>query len=122
MRYFALLIFFTLISCFELERNCSSFKTGKFESELVVNGQKLSTSFERNDSLQIENFNNKIDTFTVRWVNDCEYILENKKPKNLVEKKAIQVRIIKTTENQYTYEYSYVGDTKKQQGTVTKVK
>ena len=111
-----------LVSCYNQERNCKDFKTGKFTSETTVEGKKYISSFERNDSIQVENFNNIIDTFTIRWINDCEYILENIKPKNREEKKAIHVKILNTKELKYNFEYSFVGDAKKQFGSVTKVK
>lgn len=111
----------SLFSCYKQERNCTTFKTGKFSSETTVEGKKYTTTFERNDSMQIENFNNKIDTFSIRWINDCEYILENSKPKNREEKKAIHVKILNTKDLTYNFEYSFVGETKKQKGSVTKM-
>jgi hypothetical protein len=36
---------------------------------------------ERNDSIEIETFEGKTDTASIRWVNDCEYILQNYIPK-----------------------------------------
>lgn len=116
-----LVLSMTLFSCYEQERNCTAFKTGKFSSETTVEGKKYSTTFERNDSMQIENFNNKIDTFSIRWINDCEYILENIKPKNREEKKAVHVKILNTKDLTYNFEYSFVGETKKQKGSVTKM-
>ena len=115
--------FFTtilLVSCYNQERNCKDFKTGKFTSETTVEGKKFTSTFERNDSIQVESFNSVIDTFTIRWINDCEYILENIKPKNREEKKAIHVKILNTKDLKYNFEYSFVGDAKKQFGSVTK--
>jgi len=57
----------------------------------------------------------------VRWVNDCELIIQKKHPRNRDEKKAISMRIVETKDNQYIMEYSFVGDIKKQTGTVTKL-
>jgi hypothetical protein len=36
------------------------------------------------------------------------------------EKKAISMTILATNKNSYTFEYSFVGDSKKQRGVVTK--
>jgi hypothetical protein len=116
-----LLLLFTLISCYNQERNCKDFKTGKFISETIIKGKKYETSFERNDSIQIEKFDNKIDTFSVRWINDCEYIMKNNRPKNREERKSISIRILNTKGKTYTFDYSYVGESKKQIGTVTKI-
>ena len=100
-----LFISFLLVSCYNQERNCTDFKTGKFTSETTVEGKKYTTTFERNDSIQIEHFNNVIDTFSIRWINDCEYILENTRPKNRAEQKAVHVKILNTKDLTYSFEY-----------------
>ena len=111
-----------LVSCYNQERNCTDFKTGKFTSETEIEGKKYTSTFERNDSIQIESYEGKIDTFKVRWTNDCEYIIQNTNPKNREEKKPVQMKILTTDSDSYTFEYSFVGDSKKQRGTVTKLK
>lgn len=121
MKQILLLFAFTLVSCYNQERTCKDFKTGKFSSETSVEGKKFTSTFERNDSIQIENYNAVIDTFSIRWINDCEYILENVKPKNRNEKKAVHVKILNTKDLKYNFEYSFVGDAKKQFGFVTKL-
>ena len=70
-----------LMSCYNVERNCADFKTGKFKFEYEIDGVKKTTVFERNDSIEIETYEGKTDTSTIRWVNDCEYILQKKHPK-----------------------------------------
>ena len=117
---YSLLILLSLTSCYNQERNCTDFKTGKFISETEIEGKKYTSTFERNDSIQIETYEGKIDTFKVRWTNDCEYVIQNINPKNREEKKAVQMKILTTKDNTYTFEYSFVGDSKKQRGTVTK--
>ena len=118
---FSLLMLILLTSCYQQERNCTDFKTGKFTSETEIEGKKYTSTFERNDSIQIETYEGKIDTFKVRWTNDCEYVMQNTHPKNREEKKAVQMKILTTNANSYTFEYSFVGDSKKQRGTVTKL-
>jgi hypothetical protein len=115
--FFLLLL---LTSCYQQERDCKNFKTGNFTSETEIEGKKLTSSFVRNDSMQIETYEGKTDTFKVRWTNDCEYIIQNIHPKNREEKKPVQMKILTTSTNSYVFEYSYVGDSKKQRGTVTK--
>lgn len=117
---YSLLILLSLTSCYNQERNCTDFKTGKFTSETEIEGKKYTSTFERNDSIQIESYEGKIDTFKVRWTNDCEYIIQNTNPKNREEKKPVQMKILTTDSDSYTFEYSFVGDSKKQRGTVTK--
>ena len=113
--------FFLLTSCYEQERKCKEFKTGKFEFTQEVNGKKLVSTFMRTENLQIETFEGKTDTATVRWVNDCEFVLEKLHPKNMKEKKAITMKILYTKDNTYTFEYSFMGDQKKMKGLVTKL-
>lgn len=115
------LLFLLLTSCYQQERNCTDFKTGKFTSETEIEGKKYTSTFERNDSIQIENYEGKIDTFKVRWTNDCEYVIQNIHPKNRAEKKPVQMKILTTNSKSYTFEYSFVGDSKKQRGTATKL-
>jgi hypothetical protein len=110
-----------LTSCYNQERNCKDFKTGKFSFEYEIDGKKKTTFFERTDSLEIETFEGKTDTSSVRWVSDCEYILQKIHPKNMQEEKAVQMKILTTKENSYTFEFSIVGDTNKHKGTVTKL-
>ena len=114
-------LFLILISCYNQERNCKDFKTGKFRFDFEVNGIKRTTIFERNESVEIETFDGKTDTSSIRWVNDCEYVLEKLHPKSLQEKKAIGMRILTTSKKTYTFEFGIVGSDKKQKGTVTKI-
>ena len=121
MKKIALLFSFSLVSCYQQERNCTDFKTGRFEFEQEIKGKKEISIFERNDSLQIETFRGKTDTSSVRWINDCEFVLQKLHPKGMKEKKAIHMKILTTNEKTYTFEYSFVGDSNKQKGIVTKV-
>ena len=110
-----------LISCYNAERNCKDFKTGKFKFEVEVNGVKKTTFFERKDSIEIETFEGKTDTSSIRWVNDCEYILQKIHPINMEEKKAIQMKILTSSKNSYTFEFGIVGSDEKKRGTVLKI-
>jgi hypothetical protein len=110
-----------IVSCYNPETNCKDFKTGKFKFEYVVDGIKKTTFFERNDSLEIETYDGKIDTASIRWINDCEYILQKTHPKNRKEKKPIGMKILTTSKNSYTFEFGMVGEDAKQRGTVIKI-
>lgn len=110
-----------LLSCYDAERNCKDFKTGKFKFDYEVDGIKKTTVFERNESIEIETFEGKTDTASIRWVNDCEYVLLKLHPKNMAEEKAIGMKILTTTKNSYTFEFGMVGSDAKQRGTVTKI-
>jgi len=119
-----ILFFFTLLiltSCYDAERNCKDFKTGQFQFDFVVNGVKKTTVFERTETMQIETYEGKTDTATVRWVNDCEFVLQKLHPKNIKEKKAISMRIVSTTKNSYTFEFGIIGSDEKQKGIAVKL-
>jgi hypothetical protein len=116
-----LLLALQIISCNNHERNCKDFKTGKFEFTQQIDGKQHTSTFVRTENLQIETYNGKTDTASVRWVNDCEFILRKLHPKTMEEQKAISMKILFTTNNTYTFEYSFVGSNKKQRGVVTKL-
>jgi len=116
------LLLFTFIGCYSPERNCIDFKTGTFEYEALVGTEVLITTFVRNDSIEVDYFKGKSDTSTVRWINNCEYIVKKINPKNRSEEKAIHIKIVTTNINEYNFEYNIVGDTKKQKGTAKKIK
>ena len=113
---------FLSYSCYEVQRNCSNFRYGTFKYERVI-GNKLSTSFFiRNNDLEIEYYNNKIDTSKIKWVNKCEFILTKLNPINNNEKKPISIKIISTHKNYYVFEFSLVGNnTKRQRGKIVKI-
>ena len=121
-KLFLLSIPFCLMGCYNQERNCVDFQTGNFLFEQEINGQKHTSTFVRTDKYEIETYNGKTDTASIRWVNDCEYILQKLHPKNMAEKKAVQMKILSTSENGYTFEYSIVGDSNKQKGEIKKIK
>ena len=114
-------VLFLLYSCFQEQRNVADFKTGKYEFIQTINGKKQTTIFERSDSLQIEKYNNKVDTASVRWVSESEFILQNLHPKTMNEKKAISMKILSTSKTGYSFEYAFVGEEKKQQGFAKKL-
>lgn len=123
MQKFLLLLLLAtgFVSCYQPERNCSDFKTGTFEFESYLNGELVKTRFVRNDTMEIDYFRGKADTSSIRWINDCEYLVTNQNPKNRAEEKPIHMKILTTKKNTYTFEYGLVGDTKKQKGTAVKV-
>lgn len=123
MRFSLLLISLLFLnSCYESERNCSDFKTGTFEFEALSGTEVFKTTITRNDSIEIDFFNGKSDTSSIRWINDCEYVLQKIHAKNQAEKKAILIKILTTNKNNYTFEFSEVGKTKTSKATARKVK
>ena len=94
-----------LLSCYDADRNCTDFKTGKFKFEHEVDGVMKTTIFERNDTIEIETFEGKTELH----------------PKNMAEEKAIGMKILTTSKNSYTFEFGMIGVDEKQRGTVTKI-
>jgi hypothetical protein len=115
--FFLLLI----IGCYNPERNCQDFRTGTFSYEALVGTEILTTIFVRTDTLEIDYFQNNSDTSSIRWINDCEYIVKKINPKNRAEQKAIHMKILTTQNNTYLFEYNIVGDSQKQKGTAKKI-
>ena len=116
-----LCISLALSSCYSPTRDCNQFHTGTFKFESYLNGELVTSTFIRNDSLEIDSFQGAVDTSSVRWINDCEYIIKNLKPKNIAERKPLHIKILTTKKDSYTFEYGLVGDPKKKKGTVTKI-
>lgn len=116
------LLFLTVLffGCYHIERDCETFKTGTFYSEVAINGILYKSEFRRTDTLQIESYNKKVDSAKLRWINDCEVVFKTINPKSMAEQKDIHLKILTTTDSSYTFEYSYVGETKKQKGVAYK--
>ncbi len=119
--FILLLTALLMSSCYEQERNCSKFKTGTFEFESFLDGELVKTRFTRNDSIEIDYFKGETDTSSIRWINDCEYIIKNLYPKSREEEKPLHIKILTTKDNTYTFEYGLVGETRKERGTAIKV-
>lgn len=118
-----LYLLFTVIlftACYQPERNCQDFKNGEFTFTSILDGEEQTTTFVRNEKLEIDYYQNKVDSSSVRWVNDCEYIVKKLNPTNKAEEKSIHMKILSTTDNSYTFEYSIVGESKKVRGTAIK--
>jgi len=121
MKFLYLLPLLFLFNCYETTRHCSDFKTGTFYSEVTIDGELYKSKFERTETVQVEVYNNKVDSSQLRWINDCEVVFKTINPKNMAERKDIHLKILTTTDSSYTYEYSYVGETRKQKGIAYKV-
>ncbi len=123
MRFLTLFsCFISLSGCYESERNCSDFKTGTFEFEALSGTEVYKTTITRNDSIEIDFYQGKSDTSSIRWINDCEYVLKKINPKNQSEKKAIHIKILSTKNDQYTFEFREVGKIKTSKAIAQKVK
>lgn len=116
-RFQPLLIGFLILSCNQPERNCQDYKIGTYSFDYVVNGEKKVGKFTRDERYSVEYYDNKIDSATVKWLNDCEFVLQD-----VQSKTSVHMKIMSTTDTSYTFEYSLVGESKKIQGTAIKTK
>jgi hypothetical protein len=116
----ALCILLFCSACYEPERNCQAFKNGRFTFSSEIGGETKTTTFLREDSIEIDYFEGKADTSSVRWINDCEYVVKKLHPANAAEEKSIHMKILSTTEGSYTFEYQIVGTSDKSRGTAYK--
>lgn len=126
-KYLIVLLALLFLNCHQVERNCADFKTGTFEFKYMLDGVEKTGTFTRTEDLNIDYYENKIDSASVRWINDCEFIQMKLNPKNQAEERAIHMKIISTSEDHYTFEYQLAVKTpyKKQRvekGTATKIK
>ncbi|MBC8754913.1 hypothetical protein H2O64_09545 [Kordia sp. YSTF-M3] len=120
---FSICILILTTSCYNVEQNCKDFQIGTFEFTYEINGETKTGKSIRTDSLSIDYYDNKIDTFTIRWVTDCEFIGRKLHPIDFADSKPIQMKIISTKEDSYLLEYSLLEDqSTKKRGTVKKIK
>ncbi len=108
-------------ACGTPPRDCMAFKEGRFRYTALIDGVEQTTIFERANEIEIDYFEGKADTSSVRWINDCEFIVKNLNPKNLNEQKPIHMKILSTTDSSYTFEYGLVGSAQKTRGTAVKM-
>lgn len=111
-----------LVSCYNVERDCNDFRTGSFEFTTSINDSIVKSTFIRTDNYEIEQFKGVKDSSTIRWVNECEFILTKINPKTNQEKRPIRIKILRTYGNSYDFEYSQVNNPQKiNRGTVNKI-
>ena len=99
------LLFLVFNACYNVERDCSFHKTGTYSFIYNVDGQQQSSLFKRTSKFNIDYLDGKADSSSVRWINDCEFILTKIHPKNKSEEKAIHMKILSTTDTSYSFEY-----------------
>lgn len=120
--YLIVCVFLVTSSCYQPKRDCKAFKNGTFTFTSIINNEEKTTTFVRYDNIEIDFYEGKSDTSSVRWINDCEYIVKKLNPRNIAEEKSIHMKIRTTTDSSYTFEYGIVGETNKSLGTVLKIK
>ena len=109
-------------SCYQPERDCKAYKDGEFTFTSMIDDKEVTTTFVRKGDLEIDYYQGKADSSSVRWINDCEYIVKKLRPRNKAEEKSVHMKILTTTDNSYTFEYNIVGDNNKFRGIAIKTK
>ncbi|MGB1448470.1 MAG: hypothetical protein ACPG8F_01390 [Flavobacteriaceae bacterium] len=110
------------LSCYSVERNCEEFHQGTFQFQQIIGDQLQTSTFLRTKELEVEYFNNTIDSASIRWINPCECILTKLNPVSNQDKRPIAIKIISTNKKEYVFEYALVGDQKnKQRGIIQKM-
>lgn len=100
-----LFIGISLISCYNVQRDCLDYRTGEFKFYYILSGEQKEGRFVRTDNYNIDYYDGKVDSASVRWINDCEFILKKLYPENRQDEKAIHMKILSTTDSSYTFEY-----------------
>ena len=117
-----IILSFLFISCYNVERDCIEFRTGSFEFSTSINDSIVKSTFIRTDNYEIEQFKGVKDSSTIRWVNECEFILTKINPSTNQEKRPIRIKILRTMGDSYDFEYSQVSNPSKvNRGTVNKI-
>ncbi|CAL2079607.1 conserved protein of unknown function [Tenacibaculum sp. 190524A02b] len=134
---FLLASFIFIVSCSpEKKGDPDRFKKGVFEFPSIGNISKIKIT--RVDSLQIEEYTEKIstfknsistekiikhiDTFYIKWKNNFNYTCIMKNPRTNLDKDPIFVQITKVKDNSYDFSLRVGYSNFKQKGTVHKVK
>jgi len=97
-----LIIFIAITACNTKPLNPDRFKHGNFE---IPEGKGFSTThITRTDSLQIEKYDDRIDTLTINWENNFNYNLKMVHPKNAIDEETIHVKITNLHKESYDFE------------------
>jgi len=118
--YITISLFVILISCQDNNTDVNKFKTGTFNT-FLEDMDETSIAF-RNDSIQIETYNNVKDTFDIKWKSNFEYILTKTYPKNELDSTPFHVKITGFKNDSYTFKASYKGSKFIQKGKAIKLK
>lgn len=90
-----------LSSCYQPERNCKDYKTGSYLFKYEVGDSLKTGKFVRGTEYSVDYYEGKIDSASIRWFNDCEFILQD-----INSKTAIHYKIVSTTDSSYTFQYN----------------
>lgn len=115
-----ILMLFLFVECDVKNSNISQFKTGSFKT--FLEDADVTSIAIRNDSIQIEIYNNVRDTFEIKWNSNFEYVLTKLHPKNELDRTPFHVKITGIKDDTYTFKANYKGSKFIQKGRAIKLK
>lgn len=95
-------IIILVISCKDEPLSADRFKSGTFEIPAGKGYEK--TIIVRKDSLQIETYEDRIDTLSISWKNNFNYTLKMIHPKTAIDEDPIHIKITNIEKNSYEFE------------------
>lgn len=101
--FIILIGFLSLLSCKKREQlDLENFRQGTFE--ILADEKYDKTVFKRIGDLQIEYYENRIDTLSIHWKNNFNYTLQMLHPKTKLDNDPINVKLKSVTANSYDFE------------------
>ena len=121
IRIFLIIIILTyFMSCIKSSKvNVDDFKMGSFKT--VLDDRETVSMAYRNDSVQIESYNEVKDTFYITWLDQFEYVMLKKNTETLLDSTPFHVKITSIKNDSYTFRAHYKGSNFKQKGTAFKL-
>ena len=114
------LLFLVLFSCKNKDEalDADRFKSGTFEIPAGQGYEK--TIIIRQDSIQIEKYEDRIDTLSIAWKNNFNYTLKMLNPKTAIDEDPIHIKITNIKDNSYEFEAVIGHSNYVQKGEITK--
>lgn len=94
------------------------FKSGIFEIPAGKGYEK--TLIIRQDSIQIEKYQDRIDTLSISWKNNFNYTLKMLHPKTAIDEDPIHIKITSIKDDSYEFEAVIGNSNYVQKGEITK--
>ena len=95
-------VFTLVLSCKKEPLSPDRFKSGTFEIPEGKGYEK--TVIIRQDSIQIEKYENRTDTLSITWKNNFNYTLKMLNPKTAIDEDPIHVKITNLEKDSYEFE------------------
>ena len=95
-------VFTLILSCKNEPLDPDRFKTGTFEIPGGKGYEK--TVIIRQDSIQIEKYEDRIDTLLITWKNNFNYTLKMINPETAIDEDPIHIKITNIEKNSYEFE------------------